>query len=981
MTPGFEGSVAAVILALGLGVQSPAQAQAQARTPAAEAQDVLVLTVPSGDLSRALESLAAQSGIDLIYESGLVAGRTTPGLSARTTAAEALRRLLRDTGLVARRASPGVWILERSEATQLEEIVVTGTLLRGRGRVASPVVSLGPDDLDRRGHGSVADAIQALPQNFGSTTPATSLGNADPTGTNLTMSTGVNLRGFGEDATLVLVDGRRLSGTGSQGEFSDLSTIPLAAVERIDVLLDGASALYGSDAVGGVVNVILRDDFDGGESRLRLGASPGGAEDVLLSQLVGRRWSSGSALLAVEYRGQNPLNTLDRPYTETGDLRPYGGTDRRTTFASPGNVVVLDAAAGGYRSLWAIRPGADGVADTLEEFVAGETNLANQRYGADLIPSQTRTALYARANQALGPAVELSGDLRISQRDHTYGVLPHSALMTVTAANPYFVSLDGSTSHQIAYSLVNDVDQPQIKGSSRHWAASAGLDFDLPGRWRAEAYAVLGGERSDSNATAINSTFLSESLGTTPDNPDTPWSPAANAYFNPYGGGGVNDRETLDFITSGFTQRNYRSGVATLSGLVEGVLLDLPGGPVRIAAGAQWRREAFEALGVSLTSGLTPAVTIVPERAREVAAVFGELRLPLVSAANAGPGVERLELSLAGRAERYDDFGSTANPKLGALWSPLPGLDFRATWGASFRAPSLNELNEPTSIGPTIGREDGVVRLAVLLMGGNPDLGPETAESFTLGADWRPSSGPGVSLTLFETQFENRIARPISDNLSTALTDPSLALFVQRVSPATNPEDLALVESLINDPTFVTPGIFPASVYSAIFDGRWVNTGALDVRGVDVSVDWRIDSKVGVFDLDVSASRILDYERRITPEAPPSDLVGLLGFPVELTVRGAVSWTRGAWSTRLGVNHVDDYRDLSDRRVDSWTTADASLRWEGTGRWDGITGQIFVANIMDSDPPFVDQVSGFGFDARQADILGRTVSLQLSRRW
>ncbi|WP_122464967.1 TonB-dependent receptor [Brevundimonas lutea] len=982
MTPGFEGSVAAVILALGLGVQSPAQAQAQARTPGAEAQDVLVLTVPSGDLSRALESLAAQSGIDLIYESGLVAGRTTPGLSARTTAAEAMRRLLRDTGLVARRASPGVWILERSEATQLEEIVVTGTLLRGRGPVGSPVVSLSLDELDRRGHASVADAVQALPQNYGGTgTPAAFLSSIEAGSTNTTLSTGVNLRGLGPDATLVLIDGRRLSGSGSQGEFSDLSAAPAAAVDRVDVLLDGASALYGSDAVAGVVNVILRDDYEGAESRLRVGAAKGGAEEVQLSHLAGTEWSSGSALFSLEHRVQKGLNASDRPYTATGDLRDYGGSDWRTPFASPGNIVAFNAALGGYESLWALRPGADGVVDDPADFAAGEANLDHRRRDVDIIPDQTRSALFGRLRQELTSRVDLRADLRLSRRDFNFLTYHHAPIMTVTAANPQFVSPNGSSAHAIAYSFIGDMAQPRVTGSVDHRAGSLGLDVQLPGDWDAEIYVAHGRERSEGDTPLVNTTFLDEALGNRPDDPATAWSPGRNAYFNPFGSGGLNDPDTIAFVTSGFSRNWLESGLTTASAVAQGELLQGPGGPIRLAVGTQWREETFEGETRSLASGTTPLTTNLAERRREIAAAFAELRAPLVGPDNGRPGLRRLDLSLAGRAERYSDFGSTANPKVGVTWTPMDGLDVRTSWGTSFRAPSLNELNEPVRIGPTTTREAGVTRLAVITLGGNPELEAETAESLTLGFDWRPDTGPRLSATLFDIAFENRIARPVGENILNALTDPALARFVQRVDPANNPEDLALVESLITDPRFLLPGAFPASAFAAVLDGRWLNTGELRVRGLDISASHHWRTPWGDIDAEAMGTRLFDYERRVTPDAAAVDRVGVLGQPVELRARASLGWTQGAWDARLGISHVAGYDDFQGESIEAWTTGDVSLGWTGQGRWDGVTAQVFVANVTDADPPFVDLSTGYGFDAGQASPLGRTVSLHLVKRW
>lgn len=405
----FAGVAIVAIAGTAAHAQSPAPAQ-------------INFAIPAGPLGPALNAYASQAGRQLMFTSTQVAGRQTPGINGRMTADEALDRLLTGTGLTAVRSTAGSLVLQRTsadavmEATTLDEVVVTGTLLRGPGETPSPVTVIRRDDLDRTGRGTVAEALAALPQNYaGSGTPTAALVGSDPMQSNPGLATGINLRGLGPDSTLVLVNGRRMAGAGGRGDFADVSAVPTAAVDRVDVLLDGASALYGADAVGGVVNIILRRDFDGQESPLRLGASHGGAESVIAAHTWGRTWSGGQALLSYEFERQNALSTTDRDYAATGDLRPFGGTDRRTYYGTPGNIVRFDAPSGAYVSTYAIRPGPGGVATTPADFVVGQQNYGNTRTGAALVPSYDRHAAYLYARQALGDRVELSGDLRFSQ--------------------------------------------------------------------------------------------------------------------------------------------------------------------------------------------------------------------------------------------------------------------------------------------------------------------------------------------------------------------------------------------------------------------------------------------------------------------------------------------------------------------------------------------------------------------------------------
>lgn len=239
----------------GFGAVAIAACMAAMAAPAS-AQTERVFTIPPGPLEAALGQLAAQSDHQILFTTDLVAARRTGGVSGRMTVNQALDRLLAGSGLSWRQTRPGVITLRRTEEARnqtveiltapaaLDDIIVTGSLLKVSGELASPVRVLGRDELDRSGRATVAEVLTELPQNYaGSGTPTASLAGADNAGSNSSVATGVNLRGLGPDSTLVLINGRRMAGTGYRGEFADLSALPSAAVERVDVLLDGASAL------------------------------------------------------------------------------------------------------------------------------------------------------------------------------------------------------------------------------------------------------------------------------------------------------------------------------------------------------------------------------------------------------------------------------------------------------------------------------------------------------------------------------------------------------------------------------------------------------------------------------------------------------------------------------------------------------------------------------------------------------------------
>lgn len=965
---------------IAVACSDPASAQAPAE---------ISFAISPGPLGPALNSYARQAGRQFMFTSDQVAGKRTSGVNGRMTADAALIELLAGSHLMAVQSRSGAWVLQSTAqadhaAIDVDDVVVTGTLLRGPGETPSPVTVIRRDDLDRAGQATVAEALSALPQNYaGSGTPTAALVGSDPMQSNPGLATGVNLRGLGPDSTLVLVNGRRMGGAGGRGDFADVSAVPTAAVERVDVLLDGASALYGADAVGGVVNIILRRDFDGQESRLRLGAASGGAESVIAAHTFGRTWTSGQALLSYEYEDQSPLSTLDRVYTATGDLRPFGGTDHRTYYGAPGNLVRFDAASGGYIVTHAIRPSASGTAQSAADFAAGQQNFGNTRVGASLVPEFERHSAYVYARQSLGEHLEVNGDLRISQRDFETDSLTPTVIATVTTANPHFRSPTGAASHSVAYSFGEDLGPSRRFGRSRSLGASLGARVFLPADWEGEAFLTYGSERSDDQRIgSLQSTYLQEALGNAADNPATAFSASRDGYLNLFGSGAANGQAVLDFISSGWSHYTDESEVTSANLITQGTAFQLPGGDLKVAIGGQFRTESLRNSGTTFTSGLAPTSTRAPDKDREVSAAFLELRVPIFGEDNAVPGIQRLELSFAGRVEAYDDIGSTANPKVGLLWTPVADLNIRSNWGTSFRAPAMTELAERRYISATFVADAVGQQVALFEGGGNPDLEPETAETFTLGFDYRSPARPvRFGATWFDIAFSDQIGRPALDNLPQVLLDPNLAPFVRRVD-RTSAADRAAVQALITSPDFLLPGVLPAEAFGVIVDARWLNTASVEVRGFDGYVAYDTDLASGALTLEASGSFMTDYRRRITSAAPTVDLVDTYGFPAEFRGTASGSWKRGDLSLRLAVNHVGGYRDLRDVRIESWTTADLQMGWSPKAAWsEGVSLTASIRNLFDRDPPFYDAITGIGFDAGQADPMGRTASLQLTKRW
>ena len=322
------------------------QASAQAQKPAA----ALAYDLERQDLGKALTAVAQASGREVIVPSDLVAGKGAPALKGRFTPDQAFERLLANSGLilvpvgdklVLRRAlSTAQGEPQAGDPEVLSELVVTGTRIRGAAPAGAHVITIGREDIEASGYATTQEILQAVPQNFGGgpndATSGMSIRNG--AGKNIGLGSSINLRGLGANSTLVLVNGVRPPLGGISGTFADLSLLPSTALERIEVLPDGASALYGSDAVGGVVNLIFRDRFDGAEAKVRYGSADGDFSEVQASAIVGKAWSRVRASLAYEYFRRGSLAAADRDYA-TSDLRAFGGPDMRFNYAAPGTIV------------------------------------------------------------------------------------------------------------------------------------------------------------------------------------------------------------------------------------------------------------------------------------------------------------------------------------------------------------------------------------------------------------------------------------------------------------------------------------------------------------------------------------------------------------------------------------------------------------------------------------------------------------------
>lgn len=480
--------------------------------------------------------------------------------------------------------------------------------------------------------------------------------------------------------------------------------------------------------------------------------------------------------------------------------------------------------------------------------------------------------------------------------------------------------------------------------------------------------------------------FLAEALGNTPDNPATAYSAARDGYFNPFTGTGSNSKAVLDFVTSGYDARRTVGLLDTFNAAGDGALFKLPAGEVRMALGAQVRREALKTIGTSTSFSATPVEGFSRRAERTVSALFAEVRAPLLGDGFRRPGVERLELSAAVRHERYNGGLSSTVPKFGLIWSPVADVNLKATFGKSFRAPSLSQRSDPQFATPVNISNGSTSVLTLLRYGGNPNLKPERATSWTASAEYAPVAHPELRLTatLFDTRFTDRIGQPANDNIATVLTASDLAPFRTFVSPATSTADLALVQSVLQYASATTVALYPATAYQAIADGRYVNAGEFHVRGLDVSGVYGTRVLGEKVTFSGNLSWMMSYARKITASAQSVELTGMATYPADLRARASAAWEHGAFTTTFSLNHTGDLHDQNGVRIDSLTTADLQVQWTSTakaGAWRGLTAALTAQNLLDTDPPFYDSRTGVGYDPANYEPTGRVVALQLTKAW
>ena len=828
-----------------------------------------------------------------------------------------------------------------------QEVIVTGSRIRGIDPVGSAVIAIDAEQIMEEPVTSTNDILRRVPQvvSLGANRAG---GSAQNGAANATRGAGINLRGLSTNATLLLYDGKRLPPQGTQGQFTDPSAIPSIALGRIEVVADGTSAVYGSDAVAGVVNLILRKDFSGIEARGRYGITDADYYEAQAALLVGHKWDGGYIMAAGEYAKNNNLFGSELDFY-TSDNRSRGGRDLRGTNCAPGTIVV-----GGVN--YAIPTGGVTSAN-VGSLVAGTRNQCEFLDIAQVIPDQERWSGVAAISQEITEGIRIFADGFYSRRSGTLLFNP-TANANVPSTNPFFVSpVPGATSVTVQTSFLAETGPLPNPYWASTWNASAGVEADLFGDFQGTVYYAYGKseEVADRRRSGINAGALNAALADT--NPAT----ALNVF------GGPNNPATLAAITDNYFVITGRTRLEVINAQMDGSLFEIPGGNVRIAVGAEHR---VEYTYTDLFIGRSAAANhVTDDGSRNVDAVFAELFIPIVGAGNASPGLERLSLSIAGRHENYSDFGSTTNPKIGVTYSPWQGLVLKGSYGTSFRAPTFTEVS-------TVGGGAGLYfdtlpgpsgnQIGIGIAGGNPGLQPEKATTWSFGVDVAPVALPGftASVNYFRIDYTDQIQA--LRGTPGLLTNPIYSQFVQF-----NPTP-AQISALVNSGLPINAAI-NQSLVTFIADGRRQNLGTSLFRGLDFTAAYRWNWGGVDLDAGIQGTYVLDYLFEAVPGAGLVDVLDTIGFTQKFRTQADIGAKVGGFKSRLTWNHLNGYTNTTStvvREVSNYDTFDLLVGYDFTDR---INLSLDVRNLFNEDPPFVDTTNGF--DPQAANPIPRMFAI------
>lgn len=877
----------------------------------------------------------------------------------------------------------------------LEEVSVTASRVQRSGFTApTPTTIVGAVQLQERGVSNVADLLNELPSFAGSVTPSSSNTSSTVAGANF-----VNLRGLGTNRTLVLVNGRRHVPTTSGNEV-DLNAIPMSLVDRIDVVTGGASAAWGSDAVAGVVNIIMKENLEGWSGDVQYGSSQrGDNEDLRASLAFGTSFAGdrGKFSIAAEYSDNKGVeDQADRAWGRerwaviaNPDYAPGNGQPAR--LIRPGVTIGLASAGGvivGPPPLAGLAFGPNG---SVFNFDYGTLNTGLYQVGGDggsfgdqlslKVPVE-RKNVFGTASFDLTDRVTAYGEASFATSESSSGLVqwPDIAAIPITADNAYLPESvrDIMITNDIPMFVmgrINDDFGPMVTGmKSETWRAVAGLRGSLGGDWTWDAYYQKGRARTDvplyynrvqslffqavdavvdpvSNSIVCRSTLTDPTDGCVP--------------FNVFGQGSTT-RAAFDYVTR--TQRSIAHRTQTVAAAsLQGTAFNTWAGPVSIATGIEYRKEEIRET-VDEYSAANAFIIGNPQAlagSYDVKELFVEGVVPLLGNK---PLAQALDLNVAARLTDYSTSGNVTTWKAGLSWSVSDQLRLRGTRSRDIRAPSLPELYTSTALNfdTVLDPLNGGQYLTQVITRGNLDLEPEEADTTSFGVVFQPSWLPGLraSIDYFDIEIDGAIGTLGTLDIINRCAGGSVDLcsLIQR-SPTTN-------------------NITSVTVTS-------VNLNSLATRGFDIEASYDFALPKGKLALRMLATHVT--KKTFDDGQTAIDLAGQNGQLPDggvpdwmLTASstysyGPFSWyLEGRYISAGNFNNTYGPLDIEDNSVPSVIYLNTSARYtlyDEPGRRAEVYGVI--SNLLDKDPP----IAPYEFAQPGAtnvglyDVVGRSFSL------
>lgn len=855
------------------------------------------------------------------------------------------------------------------------EIVVTGTLIRGIAPGGSQSIGVTQEDIASIGAVNTSDLIASVPQagNFLSFVGVRGSSN---------FSLSVNrpsLRYLGSTSasgasTLLLLDGHRLPGMGITQSSPDLDFIAAAAIERVEIVTDGGSSTYGSDAIGGVMNFITRKDFDGIEAK----GSYGFADDYRqynASIILGKKWDSLSAYIAYDYGKHDALFGADRDWSQSLDW--VNGV--------PAN---LDCAVGTIR--------ANNVFYALPGLTPGLGNRCDNSELTTIYPTETKHSAFGSITLDQGGPVSLSLKGFYVNRRNTSdgGPLFVAGGVTVRNTNPFaapiLAGLPGSpTSGTFQFNMSPALGNEQRQVTEMEsYGFTPTMKFDMGKGWQMNVLANYGVGKSEFIGQLLNGTPLTAAIGA--------------GTFNPFNLAAPGNAAAIATALDWFQYGRARHEMTNARLVVDGPLLELPAGSVRAAIGAEYLHEKYA--GNNSRSLTAAAIAALADRSatRNVTSLFGELSVP-VFGGGSGP-FHSLTLSASGRYDKYSDFGETFNPKIGVNFEPVDWLKLRGNWGKSFQAPGISDIalaGAPTwnilplsvrpFFNPTVPPSSG--RNVLLAFGGTiTPLDPQKATTWSLGLDFKPAVLDGfvAGLTYYNIDYKGVIGIPPIFTPSTFYRDfadknviftagnAAMQSYFNSLADQGATNSAATLSQLANG----FDGVY------GVLDGRTQNLARVKTDGVDFYANYTRETGFGAVHFNLTGSRILGFKQQSNPAA---SLVNTLSVgTTKLRLSSSVGADIGNLRAKATWNHAGGYdlvpvaSTLNQAKISAYNVINLFFQYDVPG--DSLFAKYLsftlnIDNLADKDPPLFRGAGSSLFGVANGFSLGRLVRIGASKRF